>query len=118
MLGEVEDALQISGREVEEQSEPAGGAFTEPNMGNGCGQLYVAHPLAADPRACNFHTAAVTDNATVTDALVLPAEALPVLGGTEYSLAEESVLLRAEGAVVDGLRLGNLAVGPATDLFR
>src|SRR6476661_7807132 len=48
--------------------------------------------------------------------LYLPV-ALPVPGGAEDLLAEEPVLLRLEGAVVDGLRLLHLAVGPLPDVF-
>src|SRR4029078_1419032 len=42
---------------------------------------------------------------------------LPVLGGTEDALVEETVLLRLEGAVVDRLRLGDLSRRPACDLI-
>ena len=51
-------------------------------------------------------------DAAVADALVLAAVALPVLDRAEDPLAEQAVLLRLERAVVDGLRLGHLAVRP------
>src|SRR5271168_4768563 len=51
-------------------------------------------------------------------ALVLAAEALPVGYGAEDAGAEQAIPLRLEGAVVDGLRLGDLAVRPAPDFFR
>src|SRR5205814_10707008 len=50
------------------------------------------------------------------DALVLAAVALPVAGGTEDLLAEEPVLFRLERAVVDRLRLLDLAVRPLPDV--
>src|SRR3977135_3652604 len=84
-------------------------------MHDGCGQLDVAHALATDLGARDFHTAALADDALEPDALVLAAVALPVLGGPEDLLAEEPVLLRLERAVVDGLRLLDLAVGPRAD---
>src|SRR5690606_8007378 len=62
--------------------------------------------------------AALADDALEADALVLAAVALPVLGRTEDLLAEESVLLGLERAVVDGLRLLHLAVGPRADRVR
>src|SRR5207248_11746087 len=51
------------------------------------------------------------------DPLVLPAVALPVASRSEDLLAEQAVLLRLEGAVVDGLRLLDLAVGPLPDVL-
>src|SRR3712207_6252418 len=66
----------------------------------------------------DLHAAALADDALVADALVLAAVALPVLGGTEDALAEEAVLLGLERAVVDGLRLGDLAGRPGADLLR
>src|SRR6185312_15236591 len=62
--------------------------------------------------------AALADDALEPDALVLAAVALPVPGGTEDLLAEQAVLLRLEGPVVDGLRLLHLAVGPLPDVLR
>src|SRR5207302_10481347 len=58
------------------------------------------------------------DDALVADALVLAAVALPVLRRTEDALAEETVALGLERAVVDRLRLRYLAGGPVADLLR
>ena len=117
-LGEVEDALQAAGGDVQQQADAAGRALDEPDVGHGRGQLDVAHALAAHLAAGHLHAALVADDALVADALVLAAVALEVLGGPEDLLAEEAVLLRLQGAVVDGLRLGHLAVGPGADLLR
>ena len=87
-------------------------------MDSRCGKLNVAHAVAPDLRACDLHSAALADDALEADPLVLAAVALPVLRGTEDLLAEEPVLLRLEGAVVDGLRLLHLAVGPRADAIR
>jgi hypothetical protein len=76
----------------------------------------VAHPLTAHLGAGDFNTTALTDDALEAHALVLTAVAFPVASRTEDLLAEESVLLRLECAVVDGLRLLDLAVGPPTDV--
>jgi hypothetical protein len=54
----------------------------------------------------------------VLHALVLAAEALPIGDGAKDAGAEEAVALRLEGAVIDGLRLGDLAMRPGTDLLR
>src|SRR6266513_1490434 len=53
----------------------------------------------------------------MADALVLAAGALPILGGTEDTLAEQAVFFRLERAVVDGLGLLHLTAAPLTDAF-
>src|SRR5262249_29199907 len=65
-----------------------------------------------------LHAAAVAHDALVLDALVLPAEALVVLLGSEDPLAEKAVLLRAVGPVVDRLGLAHLAERPVADVGR
>ena len=120
--GEVDDLLQLLGLQLlaglgahEEVGQPASGAAEVPDVDDRRGQLDVAHPLAADLRTGDLDAAALADDPLEADALVLAAVALPVLGRTEDLLAEEPVLLRTEGAVVDGLGLLDLAVGPAPD---
>ena len=82
-------------------------------MGDGGGQVDVAHPLAADLRAGHLDAAALADDALVADPLVLAAVALPVLGRTEDALAEEPVLLGLQRPVVDRLGLRDPARFPA-----
>src|SRR5262249_59698634 len=81
-------------------------------------QLDVAHALAADAAVRDLDAAAVAHHALVLHAAVLAAGALPVLLRPEDALAEEAVLLRAVGAVVDGLRLLDLAERPRADVGR
>jgi len=66
----------------------------------------------------HFHAALVADHARWLHALVLAAQALPVGYRAKDAGAEQAVALRLEGAVVDGLRLGDLAMRPAADLLR
>jgi hypothetical protein len=54
----------------------------------------------------------------VLHALVLAAQAFPVGDGAKNLGAEKTVALGLEGAVVDGLRLGDFAVRPRADFFR
>ena len=115
--GEVDDLLQVLGRQVEEVAEPGRDTLEVPDVGDRSGQLDVAHPLAADLGPGDLHATALADDALEPDALVLPAVALPVPGGAEDLLAEEPVLLRLERAVVDRLGLLDLAVGPRPDLL-
>src|SRR4029079_15251964 len=93
-------------------------ALEVPDVGDGCGQLDVAHALEGHIGARDLNATALTDDALEAGALVVAAVALPVAGGAEDLLAEEPVLLRLEGAVVDGLRLLHLAVRPLPDVLR
>jgi len=87
-------------------------------VGDRSGELDVAHALATHLRTRHLDAAALTDDALEADTLVLTAVALPVPSGAEDLLAEEAVLLGLERAVVDGLRLLDLAVGPVADVLR
>ncbi len=87
-------------------------------MGHRRRQGDVPHPLAADLALDDLLAALLADDAAVLHALVLAAAALVVLHGPEDPLAEETVLLRLEGPVVDGLGLLHLAEGPLADLVR
>src|SRR5690606_34380072 len=114
--GEVDDLLEVLGRQVQQVAQARGHALEVPDVGDGSSELDVAHPLAADLRAGHLDAAALADDALEADALVLAARAFPVPGGAEDALAEEPVLLRLEGAVVDGLRLLDLTVRPTADV--
>ena len=123
--GEVDDLLQLLGLQLltgfgahEQVRQPAPGAPEVPDVDDGRGQLDVAHALAPDLRAGDLDATALADDAPEADALVLAAVALPVLGGTEDLLAEQTVLLRAQRPVVDGLGLLDLSVGPRADGLR
>ncbi len=85
----------------------------EPDVGDGRGQLDVAHALAANARQRDFDAALFADDALVLHALVLAAQALVVLDRPEDTRAEQTVAFRLERAVVDGFRLFDLTVGPA-----
>src|SRR5207253_10574381 len=113
---EVEDLLELPRGDVEQVTNPARDALEEPDVRDRRGQVDVTHALAAHLLARHLHAAALADDALVADALVLAAVALPVLRGAEDALAEETVLLRLERAVVDRLRLGHLTGRPLPDL--
>src|SRR5450759_914386 len=74
------------------------------------GQFDMAHALAPDPRQRHFDRALLADDALVLHALVLAAQALVVLDRSKDARAEQAVTLGLEGAIVDGLRLLDLAV--------
>src|SRR5262249_7777046 len=105
------------GLHVEQGPEAGRHRLEEPDMDDGRGQLDVAHALAAHPAVRDLDAAAVADHALVLHAAVLAAGAFPVLFRPEDALAEEAVLLRAVRAVIDGLRLLDLAERPAADVM-
>ncbi len=117
VLGEVEHALQVAGRDVQQQAETAGRALHEPDVRHGRGKLDVAHALAAHLAARDFDAALVADDALVADALVLTAVALEVLLRSEDLLAEEAVFFGLERAVVDCFRLCHLSIRPGPYLL-
>ena len=77
----------------------------------------MTHTFTTNLGFCNFNAAAVTDDALVANSLILSAMALPVLGGSENSLAEKSVFFRLKGTVIYSFGLGYLTVRPFSDLF-
>jgi hypothetical protein len=113
---EVDDLLEVLGRQVEQVAQARRDALEEPDVGDRSGQLDVAHPLTADLGPGHLDAAALADDALEPDPLVLAAVALPVPGGTEDLLAEEAILLRTQRPVVDGLGLLHLTVRPLADV--
>jgi hypothetical protein len=78
----------------------------------------MSEPFAPHAGERDFHAALVANDASVLHALVLAAQTLPILCRAEDAGAEKAVTLRLEGSIVDGLRLGDFAVGPAPDFLR
>ena len=113
---EVDDLFQILGCQVKQVTQTGGHTLEVPDVGDGGGELNVAHALTTYLGTGDFHAASFTDDALEADALVLTTGAFPVPGRTEDTLAEEAVLLWLQRTVVDGLRLFDLTVGPATNV--
>ncbi len=113
---EVNDLLEVLRSEVEQVAQPARDTLEVPNVGDGRGELDVAHPLTPDLGPGDFDATALTDDALEAHPLVLATRALPVPGGAEDALAEQPLLLGLEGAVVDRLGLLDLAEAPCADL--
>src|SRR4029078_5656748 len=112
---EVEDALEVAQRHVEQQADAGGQRLQEPDVRHRRGELDVAHALAAHLGERHLDAALLAGDAAELHALVLAAQALVVLDRSEDAGAEQPVTLRLEGAVVDGLRLLDLAVAPGAD---
>src|SRR5271155_1139805 len=78
----------------------------------------MTHAFAPHARQRHLDRALLADDTLVLHPLVLAAQALVVLDRPEDARAEQPVALWLEGAVVDGLRLFDLAVGPGQNLLR
>ncbi len=120
---EVDDLLELLGLEFflrldagEEVGQPRAGAAQVPDVYDGGGEFDVAHAVTTHLRAGDFNTATLADDALETDPLVLTAVALPVTGGAEDLLAEQTVFFGTQCAVVDRFGLLDFTVRPVTDV--
>ena len=115
---EVEDALKILERHVEQQADARGQRLQKPDVGDGRGERDVAHAVTPHAREGDLDAALLANDALVFHPLIFAAQALIVLDRTEDARAEQSVALWLERAVVDRLGLFDLAVRPGKDLLR
>ena len=87
-------------------------------MRHRAGQLDMRHTLTANRCLGYLDTALLADDTAMFHALVFTAQALIVLDRAKDLGAEQPVPLRLEGAVVDGLGLFDLTVGPGANQVR
>ena len=114
----VEHLLELGQRDVEDGADPRGQALEEPDVSDGSGEVDVARALAADLGVDDLDAALLAHDPAVLHALVLAAQALVVLDRPEDFRAEQSIFLRLEGPVVDGLGVLHLAVRALADDLR
>jgi hypothetical protein len=70
----------------------------------------MSHPLTSNGGTRYLYTALITDDPTIANAFVLTAVTLIVTRWAEDGLTEQSILLRTESTVVDGLGFGDLTI--------
>ena len=109
---EIEDALEVLQRHVEQKPDARGQRLQEPDVRDGRGERDVAHALAAHARQRHLDAALLADDALVLHPLIFAAQALVVLDRPEDAGAEQAVTLGLERAVVDRLWLLDLAERP------
>ena len=115
---EIQDALEFPERDIEQMADARRQALEEPNVRTGAGEFDVAQAFTANSCERDFHAALIANDAAMLHALVLAAQAFPVGYRTEDPGAEKPVAFGFEGTVIDGFRLGDFAVRPASDFFR
>jgi hypothetical protein len=113
----VEDLFEVLQRDVEHVADARREALQEPDVRDRCGEVDVPEALAANLGLDDFDAALLAHDPAVLHALVLAAVALVVLHRPEDLRAEEAVALGLERAVVDRLRLFDLAVRPLPNLL-
>ena len=118
VLREVQHPIEIAARNVQQHAQVGWHAAGIPHMRHRRGQFDVAHALAADGGAGDFHAALVANDAAIAHILVLAAIALPVFRRPEDRLAKQAVFLRPQPAIVDRLRLRHFAIRPRSNLIR
>src|SRR5690606_1526982 len=115
---EIENALDVLERHVEQRADAARQRLEEPDVRDRSGQLDMAHALAANARQRDFDAALLADDALVLHALILAAQALIVLYRTKDPRPEQSITLGLERTAVYRLRLLGPADGPRPDHIR
>ncbi len=93
---EVEDFFKLLERHVQQNPDPAGNALQKPDMGDGGGQLDMAHAFPPDLGLDHLDPALVAHDSAMLHSLILAAITLPVLDRTENPGAEETVAFRLE----------------------
>ncbi len=78
-------------------------------MRDRCGKLDISEPISANALLCDFNTTAVTYQPFVFNPFILTTVTLPILLWSKDSLTEETLRFRTKGAVVNSLRLLDLA---------
>ena len=115
---EIDDLLEVRALHPQDRAQPVGDRLEEPDVQHRRGQIDVAHALAPHPAVGHLDAATVADDPLELRALVLAARAFPVALRSEDPLAEQTVLFRPIGPVVDRLGLADLAKGPAPNVIR
>src|SRR5680860_1018529 len=114
--GEVENPLQFLGGNIQQVAHATGHTLEIPDVADRGSKIYVAHALTTHLGTSHLHPTTFALYALVADTLILAAVALPILGGTEDTLTEKTILLRLERPIIDGLRLEHFTGRPRPHL--
>src|SRR6266571_6987144 len=84
----INDPFKIFAAQSENISDFGGRRPEIPDMNDRHGKRNMTHPFTPDAFLGDLNTAAIADNALVTNAFILPAVALPIPHRTENLLTE------------------------------
>ena len=88
ICGEIEDFLQRTGRDVQDQAHSTGDSFEIPDMRHWRRKVNMTHTVPADFGFGDFNTATVANYAFMTNPFVFSAVTFPVTGWSENFLAK------------------------------
>ena len=86
-------------------------------MRNRARKFDVAHALTAHFSHGHFNSALLANNTAMLETLVFAAQTFVVFDRTKNLRAKQTIALRLERPVVDGLWFTNFTVRPRADLF-
>ena len=118
VIFEVKNLFQILQRHVEQQTDARRQRLQKPDMGDRRCQFDMAHAVTPHARQGDFHAAFFADDAFIFHPLIFAAQTFVILDRAKDTGAEQTIALRLEGAVIDGLRLLDFAIGPGKNFFR
>ena len=102
---EIKDTLQISQAQVQQDADPTRQPLKETRHGSRDLPTRCGRDAPAEPGQRDLNPALVANHSPVFHPFVLPAKTFPISDGAEDFGAEQTVPLRFEGSVVDGLSL-------------
>ena len=77
----------------------------------------MAHAFTAHATGGDFNPTLIADNALIAYPLVLATGTFPVLHWAKDALAEKTIALWTQRAIVDRFRLGDFPIAPLADLL-
>ena len=114
---EVEHAFDVAQRHIEHHAQTRRQRLEEPDVRHRAGQLDVRHALTAHLGQRHFNATFFTDHAAMLQALVFAAQTFVVFDRPKNLGTEQTIALRLERTVVNGLGLFDFAEGPRANLF-
>ena len=82
-----------------------------------CNKFDMSHTRAAHFTYSHFYTTLLTHHSLVAHLFILTAQTLIIFDRTKNFCAKESITLRFERTIVDGLRLFYLSMRPTENFF-
>ena len=114
----INDSIQFLGWHTQQVTNLIWKRTEVPDMSYRNNKFDMTSTLTTNFLLCYLNTTTITNDSLITDALVLSAGALVVLGRTENALAEQTITFRLVCTIIDGFRLCNLTIRIFQDLLR
>jgi hypothetical protein len=103
----INDTFQLFGADAKQVADFVWKALEVPDVNDRNNKFDVSHAFATDLLFGHLYTTTVTNNALVTDPLVLSTSTFVVFYWTKNLFTEQTITFRLVGSVVDGLESGD-----------